>query len=105
MNSKKISLRGPVSRQRRLTADSEESAFLDSFGGAVVSASATADTNISIDDELVFTLGNSLDGAVVSASAALDTSISDIVSHEFPSNICFCAYANNATHLYSSMDF
>ena len=98
MNSKKISLRGPVSRQRRLTADSKESAFLDSFGGAVVSASATADTNISIDDELVFTLGNSLDGAVVSARAALDTSISDIVSHDFPSIMCFDALQQNTAN-------
>ena len=91
MNSKKISLRGPVSRQRRLTADSEESAFLDSFGGAVVSASATADTNISIDDELVFTLGNSLDGAVVSASAALDTSVSNVVCHDISLHMCFAS--------------
>ena len=66
---------------RRLTADSDESAFLDSFDGAAVSTSATANADVSVDDVLVFALGNSLDGAVVSASAALDTSISDIVSH------------------------
>ena len=63
-------------------ADVEESAFLNSLSGAVVSASATADANIGIDDELVFALGDCLDGAVVSASAALDTSVSDIVSHD-----------------------
>jgi hypothetical protein len=69
--------------------DSEESAFLDSLSGAVVSASAAADTNISIDDELVFALGDSLNRAVVSTSAALDASISDIVSHDIPSSVCF----------------
>ena len=66
---------------------SEESAFLDSFNRAVVSASAAADANISIDDELVFALGNSLDGAVLSAGAAVDTSVSDLKSHDVTSNI------------------
>ena len=82
----------PDAGLRRLTADSEESAFLDSFSGAVVGTGAAADTNISIDDVLVFALGNSLNGAVVSASAALDASISDIVSHDFPSKYMFFAH-------------
>jgi hypothetical protein len=63
----------------------EELAFLDSFDGAVLSASAAADANISIDDELVFAFGDSLNGAVVSAGTALDASIGNIVSHDFPS--------------------
>jgi hypothetical protein len=72
----------------------EELAFLDSFSGAVVSASTAADTNISIDNVLVFALGDRFDGAVVSASAALDASISDIVSHDFPSIYMFSRTAN-----------
>ena len=75
-------------------ADSKigESAFLDCFDGAVVSASAAADTNISVDDELVFALRDSLNGAVIGAAAALDASVGDIVSHDFPSNVCdICA--------------
>ena len=82
--------------------DSEESAFLDSFSGAVVGTSAAADTNISVDDVLVFALGDSLNGAVVSAGTALDASIGDIVSHDFPSNMCF---RHKPMHLYSSMYF
>ena len=82
--------------------DSEESAFLDSFSGALIGTSAAADTNISIDDVLVFALGDSLNGALVGARAALDTSICDIVSHDFPSNMCF---RHKAMHLYSSMYF
>ena len=74
---------------RRLTADSEESAFLDCFSGAVVGAGAAADTNISIDDELVLTLGDSLDRAVVGASTALDASIGNIVSHDFSLHYVF----------------
>ena len=77
-------------RARRLIGF-EELAFLNSLSGAVVSASAAADTDISIDDELVFTLGDSLNGAVVSAGTALDTSISNIVSHDFPSIMCYGA--------------
>ena len=66
-----------------------ESAFLDSFGGALIGAGAAGNADISVDDVLVFALGDSLNGAVVSAGAALDTSISDIVSHDFPSIMCF----------------
>ena len=62
---------------------SEELAFLDSFSGAVVSASAAADANISIDDVLVFALGDSLNRAVVSASAALDAGVSNLVCHDY----------------------
>ena len=79
-------------RARRLIRDLEELAFLDCFSGAVVSASAAADTNISIDDVLLVALGDSLNGAVVSAGTALDASISDIVSHGFPSKYMFFAH-------------
>ena len=68
---------------------SEESAFLNSFSGAVVGAGAAADANIGIDDVLVFALGNSLNGAVIGASTALDASIGNIVSHDFPSIYMF----------------
>ena len=79
----------PRGQLRRLTADSEELAFLDSLSGAVVGTGAAADTNISVDDVLVFALGDSFDGAVVSARAALDTSIGNVVSHSFILHICF----------------
>ena len=87
LRDEKISLRGQG--LRRLTADVEESAFLDGLDGAVVGAGAAADTNIGIDDESVFTLRDSLDGAVVSAGTALDTSISNLVSHDIPSIYVF----------------
>ena len=74
---------------RRLTAVLEELAFLDSLNGAVVGTSTAADTNISVDNELVLALRDSLDGAVVSAGAALDTSISNLVSHDIPSIYVF----------------
>jgi hypothetical protein len=86
-NSKKISLRWLLTSRRRLTADLEESAFLDSLDRALTGAGAAADTNVGIDDELVFALGDSLDGALVGAGAALNTSISNVVSHDFPSNM------------------
>ena len=79
-------------RLRRVTAVSEESAVLVRFRGALLGAGAAANTDIGFDDVLVFTLGDSLDGAVVSAGTALDASISDIVSHDFPSNMCCNAY-------------
>ena len=78
----------PDTQLRRQTADAEESAFLDSLDGAVVGASATADTNIGIDDVLLIALGDSLNGAVVGAGAALDASVRNDVSHDFPSNLC-----------------
>ena len=74
---------------RRLTAVLEELAFLDSLNGAVVGTSTAADTDIGIDDVLVFALGNSLNGAVVCTSTALDASVSDIVSHDFTSIYVF----------------
>ena len=72
---------------RRPTADSEESLFLDSFDGAVVNAGAAVDTDISVDDKLLFALGNSLNGAILGAGATLDASIGDFVSHDV-SSIC-----------------
>ena len=63
----------------------EELAFLDSFAGALLSTSATGNADISVDDVLVCTLGNSLDGALISTSAALDASIGDNVSHDITS--------------------
>ena len=64
-----------------------ESAFLDCFYGAVITTSAAAYAGISVDDELVLALRDSLNGAVVSAATALDTSISNSISHDFPSSI------------------
>ena len=66
----------------------KESSFLDGLNGAVVAASATANTGVSIDDVLVFAFGDSLDGAVVSASAALDASVSNLVCHDYVPPIC-----------------
>ena len=63
----------------------EELAFLDSFSGALVSASTAGDADIGIDDVLVFAFRDSLDGALVSTSAALDASVGDIVSHDITS--------------------
>jgi hypothetical protein len=65
----------------------EESAFLNSLDRALTGAGAAADTNVGIDDELVLALGDGLDGALVGAGAALNTSISNVVSHDFPSNM------------------
>jgi hypothetical protein len=67
----------------------EESAFLDSLSGALIGAGAAADTDVGIDDVLVFALGDSFDGALVGTSAALDTSVSNVVSHDIPSNMFF----------------
>ena len=75
----------------RLTVIQKESSFLDGLNGAVVAASATANTGVSIDDVLVSTLGDSLDGAVVGAGAALNASVSNLVCHDFPS-ICYLAH-------------
>ena len=62
-----------------------ESAFLDSFGGALIGAGAAGNADISVDDILAFALRDSLNGALVSAGAASDTSIGDSVSHSFTS--------------------
>ena len=63
-----------------------ESAFLDCFNGAVASAGTAVDTDVSVDNELAVTLGDSFNGAILSAGAAVDTCIGDFVSHDFPSN-------------------
>ena len=78
--------------------------FLDSLDRAVVSASAAADADISIDNVLLVALGDSLNGAVVSASAALDASVSTLESHDV-SSIMFVIGIANVMHLYSSTDF
>ena len=72
---------------RRPVRDHKRLAFLDSFGGALIGAGAAGNADISVDDVLVFALGNSLDRALIGTSAALDTSVSDIVSHDITS-IC-----------------
>ena len=58
-----------------------ESAFLDSFGGALIGAGAAGNADISVDDELALALRDSLNGALVSAGTASDTSVSDGISH------------------------
>jgi hypothetical protein len=65
-----------------------ESAFLDCFNGAGVSAGAAANADIGIDYISVFALGDSLYGAVLSTAAALYASVSDVVSHDYPSIMC-----------------
>ena len=62
-----------------------ESAFLDSFGGALIGAGAEGNADISVDDVLAVALRDSLNGALVSAGAASDTCIGDNVSHSFTS--------------------
>ena len=54
----------------------------DSFGGALLSAGAAADTDVSIDDELAVALGNSLDGAQLSAGTSHHASIGNLESHD-----------------------
>ena len=58
-----------------------ESAFLDSFGGALIGAGAAGNADISVDDVLAVALRDSLNGALVSAGTASDTSVSDGISH------------------------
>ena len=84
IQKKKISLRaGDAGTQ----ADSriKESAFLDCFNGAVIDTSAAVYAQISVDDILVFALGNSFNGAVVNTSTTLDTRVIDDVCHDFTS--------------------
>ena len=71
-------MRRPNSRCKKL-------AFLDSFDGALVSASAAGNADVSVDDVLVFAFRDSLNGALVSAGTALNASVSDIVSHDITS--------------------
>ena len=59
----------------------KESAFLDSFGGALIGAGAAGNADISVDDVLALALRDSLNGALVSAGTASDTSVSDGISH------------------------
>ena len=59
----------------------EELLFNDCFNGAVLGAGAAVDTQISVDDVLAVTLGDSLDGALIGTGAASDTSVSNSVSH------------------------
>ena len=62
-----------------------ESAFLDSFGGALIGAGAAGNADVGVDDVLAVALRDSLDGALVGAGAASDTSIGDNVSQSFTS--------------------
>ena len=75
----------------------QELLFLDGLDGAVLSASAAADTNVGIDDVLLVALRDSLNGAVVSTATALDACISNFV-HDFPSRyvmmVCSLARRN-----------
>ena len=64
--------------------------FLDGADRALIGAGAAANADISVDDVLLVTLGNSLNRALIGAGAALDTSISNFESHDFTSNnLCF----------------
>ena len=65
----------------------EELAFLDSFAGALISASAAGNADVSVDDVLAITLGDSFDGALIGTGAAGDTSVSNVVSHGITSKI------------------
>ena len=71
---------------------SGESVFHNSFDGAVLSAGAAVDTDVSVDLVLAVALSDSFNGAVVNASAAVDASVSDLISHDFPS-ITICSSA------------
>ena len=82
----------------------KESSFLDGLNGAVVAASATANTGVSIDDVLVFAFGDSLDGAVVGAGAALDASISNLVCHDSSLHM-FLYHLAVIAYIHSSTDF
>ena len=62
--------------------DREKLLLNDSFGGALLSAGAAADTDISVNDKLAVALGNSLDGALLSAGTTNHSSIGNLVSHD-----------------------
>ena len=72
---------------RRPNSGCMKLAFLDSFDGALIGTSAAGNADVSIDDELLFAFGNSLNGALVSAGTTPDASGGDIVSHDITS-IC-----------------
>ena len=73
----------------------KESAFLDSFGGALISAGTAADADVGIDDELAVALRDSLDGALVGTGTAGNASVGDDVSHSIYLHcsiiICSCS--------------
>ena len=56
--------------------------FLDSFGGALISAGAAGNADISVDNVLAFAFGNSLNGALIGAGAASNTSVSNNECHD-----------------------
>ena len=68
--------------------DSNESAFLDSFGGALIGTSAAGNADVSVDDVLAVAFGNGLNGALISTGAACDTSVSNDVCHDITSINC-----------------
>jgi len=82
-NRKKVGLPCFTAAQADLNA--EESGFFNCFSGALISAGTAADTDIGIDDVLVFALGNSLNGALLGAGAALHTSVSNVECHDVTS--------------------
>ena len=67
-----------------------ESAFLDSFGGALIGAGAAGNADVSVDDVLAVALGDSLNGALIGAGAAGNTSVSNDVSHDTTSKFLVC---------------
>ena len=60
----------------------EKLAFLNSFGGALISAGAAGNADISVDNVLAVALGNSLNGALIGAGAASNTSVSNNECHD-----------------------
>ena len=80
----------------------EKLAFLDSLDGALISAGAAGNADISVDNVLAFALGNSLNGALIGAGAAGDTSVSDNVCHDFYLHnnlVCVSRYICNVVSL------
>ena len=71
--------------KHRLTVIIGELLFNDSFYGALIGTAAAVDANVSVDDVLLVTLGNSLNRALIGAGAALDTSVSDNECHDITS--------------------
>ena len=66
--------------------------FLDSFGGALISAGAAGNADVGIDLELAVALGNSLNGALIGAGAAGNASVSNLESHDVTSIIICDVY-------------
>ena len=65
-------------------------AFLDGFGGALLSAGTAGNADIGIDNVLAVAFGNSLNRALLGAGAAGNASVSNDVSHGITSNILVC---------------